>query len=64
MQLSINYRNNPFILTPKQYKNPTAVSKSSEPKPFTTQIGRRLHGSLARVRNDSGLRRSPIPHHM
>jgi DNA replication protein DnaC len=39
-----------------------AKSSSSEPKHLTAHAGRRLQGSVARLRNDLGLRKSPIPH--
>src|SRR5215468_10703620 len=47
----------------KPYKNPTAPSSNTTPKTLIADAGRRFQGSMARLRNDSGLRTSPIPHH-
>ena len=58
-----NYRNRALIFTVNPYKNPTAPSSKTKPKTLMTHAGRRFQGSIVRLRNDSGLRTSPTPHH-
>jgi hypothetical protein len=58
-----NHRNKSVIFTAKPYENPAATHSSSEQRHLTAHVGRRLQGSIVRFRNDSGLRKSPTPHH-